>query len=242
MNPAILNLHNHTPWSDGALEVGELCQAHAALPFRVDGIGVCDHLFRTPTSRAIADEREFEQVFAGETRRYIAGVRAVQSAWRGRLEVYCGAEVHWGLNRPHLEAVRRLAEGLDYVLFECIDWAGLTQLANQARRWPCPVGLAHADVPAQFPSTSMDQVVRTLANARIFFELNSKHLPLAERDPWFDLLPRHRVGLAIGTDTHDDPAVLNDIPMMVRHLERRGLLERLITPGPRAATQVAQSA
>jgi hypothetical protein len=157
-------------------------------------------------------------------------VAEARRRWAGRMRVFCGCEINWPLNRAHLDAARSLLATLemDYVLFEYVDWAGLTQLANQARRWPCPVGLAHTQVERQMPNTPAEQVVRTLANARIFYELNAKFLPLSQTDRWFQILPQHRVMVSLGTDTHDDLASIRDMAELHAFAERRGLGDRLL--------------
>jgi histidinol phosphatase-like PHP family hydrolase len=236
MSKPVCNLHNHTPFSDGAYTIDEICAAHLELKnIRVAGVGISDHLFCTPSSREITNEREFERAFAGELRAYVEEVRAARQRWAGKLQLFCGAELNWPLNRTMLNVIREMltGSGIDYVLVEYTDWAGLTQLANQARRFPCPVGLAHTAVGEQYPNTSMDQVIRTLANARIFYEISSKFLPLDEHDRWFSLLPQHRVAVTIGTDTHDDLRCLQDLSALQSFVERRGLSEKLLSPGPR---------
>jgi histidinol phosphatase-like PHP family hydrolase len=234
MSQGIVNLHNHTPFSDGAYTVDELVEAHrtckALRNSAVAGIGICDHLFCTPSSREITNEKEFERLFAKETRSYVAMVKEARERWAGKMRVYCGAEINWPLNRTMLETVRSMIGGIDYVLFEYVDWAGLTQLANQARRWPCPVGLAHSDVAVQFPNTSHDQIVRTLANARIVYELNVKQMPLANQDRWFKVIPNHRVYVSLGTDTHDDLSCISHLPEMYEYLLKSGLGEKIFVP------------
>lgn len=232
MKPVACNLHNHTPFSDGAYTIDEICEAHLRRDdVAVEALGVSDHLFCTPSSREAVSERDFERVFLGETRRYIDHVHAARQRWSGRVRVLCGCEINWPLNKHMMPLIRTLIAGMDYVLFEYLDWAALTQLANQARRWPCPVGLAHTNVSTSFPNTSMDQVVRTLANARIFYEINTKALPLAESDPWFALLPQHRVFVTLGTDTHDDLSVLDTLRELADYAERRGLSEKMLRVG-----------
>lgn len=227
-----INLHNHTPFSDGAYTIDEICEAHLALPGAgVDAIGISDHLFRMPASRECRDNAEFVRVFAGETRRYVEEVHEARRRWAGRLQVFCGCEVYWPLNRDHLDAMRSLLDGIDYVLFECVDWAGLTVLANQARRFPCPIGLAHTNVARQMPNTPFEQVVRTLANARIFFEINTKALPLSDRDPWFAALAKHRVRVSLGTDTHDEIAAIHSLRVLRAFAQRAGLEDRGFRPG-----------
>jgi hypothetical protein len=240
MSAPIYSLHNHTPFSDGAYSIDELCEAHLKLDgLRVAGIGISDHLFCTPTSRAVNSERDFEQLFATETQRYMAGVAEARQRWEGRLRVLCGCEIDWRRNRELLAPLRALVSGMDYVLFKNVDWAGVTQLANQSRRWPCPIGLSAVPVSRQFPSTSPEQVVRTLANARIFYEISTHFLPLAPSDPWFNLLPRHRVRVSFGADTHDDLSVLRDLPRLVDYAEQRGLAGRLLDFEPSLARAAA---
>lgn len=231
MSHPIYNLHNHTPFSDGAYTIDELCEAHLACDaVRFDGIGITDNLFCTPSSREIQSERDFERTFAKETRDYVEAVHAARRRWVGRLHVFSGCEINWPLNKNNLASIRSFLNGIDYVLFEYVDWAGLTQLANQARRWPCPVGLAHADVARHFPNTSMDQVVRTMANARIFYEANVGLLPMSDHDRWFNILPNHRVLVTFGSDTHDDLACIAQIADVVKYVDQKGLSEKYFQP------------
>lgn len=243
MTLGIYNLHNHTPFSDGAYTVDEIVEAHlecdALAEHELLGIGISDHLFCTPSSREVNNDKEFERVFGKEARNYVNSVHEARQRWAGKVPIYCGAEINWPLNKGHLDTLRGMVGGIDYVLFEYVDWAGLTQLANQARRWPCPVILAHTDVTVAFPNTSMDQVVRTLANARIVYEANSKQVPLSEHDRWYKVLPNHRVYVSVGTDTHDDLDVLKDLPEMFKYLHSRGLGEKIFVPQVRAAEQVS---
>jgi len=236
MSPPLYNLHNHTPFSDGAYSIDELCEAHlSCTAVKFAGLGISDHLFCTPSSREIRNERDFQRTFAAETRDYVESVHAARRRWEGKFHVFCGCEINWPLNRNHLELIRGLLNGIDYVLFAYVDWAGLTQLANQARRWPCPIGLARTDVARQFPHTSLDQVVRTMANARIFYEVSVALLPLGEHERWFSILPNHRVALSLGTDTHDDLSCLEQVPELVRYLERHRLADRYFQPRLRSA-------
>lgn len=151
MSGLILNLQNHTPFSDGAYTIDEICEAHLRLGDPdIAGVGFSDNLFRTPTSREPTDERDFERLFGRETRTYVATLDEARRRWAGKLQILCGAEISWPLNRNHLNLIRNMLQGFDYVLFSFVDWAGLTTLANQARRWPCPVGLAGCDVSERF--------------------------------------------------------------------------------------------
>jgi hypothetical protein len=231
MSHPIHNLHNHTPFSDGAYTIDELCEAHLACEsVRFDGIGITDNLFCTPSSREIQNERDFERTFARETRDYVESVHAARRRWADKLHVFCGCEVNWPLNKSNLGLIRNYLNGIDYVLFEYVDWAGLTQLANQVRRWPSPVGLARTDVARQFPNTSMDQVVRTMANARIFYEASTGLLPMTTQERWFDILPNHRVLLTIGTDTHDDLGCLAQVAEIVAYIDQKELREKYLQP------------
>ncbi len=231
MSHPIYNLHNHTPFSHGAYTIDELCEAHLACKtVKFDGIGITDQLFCTPSSREVQNERDFERTFARETRDYVEAVHAARRRWADKLHIFCGCEINWPLNKNNLGIIRNFLNGIDYVLFEYVDWAGLTQLANQARRWPCPVGLARTDVTQQFPNTSMDQIVRTMANARIFYEVNISLLPMNNHDRWFNILPHHRVMVSIGTDTHDDLKSIAQVADIVQYVERKGLSAKYLQP------------
>ncbi len=240
MIQTVHNLHNHTPFSDGAYSIDEIIEAHLELELPVHGVGITDHLFCTPSSREVKSERDFERMFGAERRTYVEQVRAARKRWAGRMDVFCGAEINWPLNKNMLPTICRMLDGVDYVFFEFVDWAGLTTLANQARRFPCPVGLAHAEIATQFPNTSMDQVVRTLSNARIFYEINSKLLPLSKDDPWFKIVPNHKLRVCIGTDTHDDLRCLNAIHQIAEYIDEMGLDEKLFLPVVREVAEVAK--
>jgi hypothetical protein len=229
----LFNLHNHTPFSDGAYSIDELCEAHLALDCPVGGIGIADHLFATPSSHEIKSERAFERIFAKETRDYVALVRAAQERWDAKLPIFLGGEINWALNRPYVSQMLNLIGDLDYVMVENLDWAGLTMLANQSKRFPCPVILSHVNVRTDFPNTSLDQVVRTMANARLIYELNPKLMPFENDRAWYKILPQHRVRVAIGLDTHDDLRVLNKLPEIGAFVEDVGLSDKLFIPTTR---------
>jgi hypothetical protein len=236
----VQNLHNHTPFSDGALTIDELVEAHLALrDVQVTSIGICDTLFCTPTSRPVTNERQYHQLFRAEAKEYVSMVREARRRWAGQTQILCGAEIHWALNRSMIVPMRDLIAELelDYVLFSGLDWAGLTQLANQARRFPCPVGLSRTDVSEAFPSTSMDQVVRTLSNARIFWEFTAEMYARRSVGPWCDCLLPHRVRVAVGTDTHDDLSCLKALGPMHEYLAQRNLIDRLLQPEQRPAAR-----
>lgn len=226
----LLNLHNHTPFSDGAYTIDEIVEAHLDLDVPVTGIGISDHLFATPSSKEVSNEREFVRLFGPEREAYVQQVREARDRWGDRMEIYCGAEINWPLNKGMLPQIISLLDGIDYVLFEFVDWSGLTLLANQSRRFPCPVGLAHTDVAEQFPNTSLDQVVRTIANARLFYEVSTKFGSVSRTQPWFRTLPNHRVRISIGTDTHDDLSCLQEIGRLADIIEQCRLHDKLLVP------------
>lgn len=243
MLAGVCNLHNHTPFSDGALTIDELVLAHLDLKdVSVAGVGICDTLFCTPTSREVCNDRQYQQMFRSEAREYVAMIQEGRRQWSGKMHVLCGAEIHWGLNKAMLAPLRDLLAELeiDYVLFSCLDWAGLTQLANQARRFPCPVGLARIDVAEAFPNTSMDQVVRTMVNARIFWEFTSDIFARRACDPWCNVLEPHRLRIGIGTDTHDEVSCLKHLGGMVKYLQQRSLLEKVLFPQARILAPAAE--
>jgi histidinol phosphatase-like PHP family hydrolase len=234
MTDRVFSLHNHTPFSVGAFSIDEVIEAHLECGgVEFAGVGISDYLFATPTSLEPKSERDFERVFGKEARQYVAMVGDARRRWGDKVHLFCGAEIHWPMNRAMLGVIRNMLEGVDYVLFSHVDWAGLTQLANQVRRWPCAVGLCETPVEKQFPNTSREQVIRTMANARMFYEVNTSFLPLHDRDPWYGLLPSHRVPVALGCDTHDDLRSIEQLAPLYDYVCRRGLKDRLLDPSPR---------
>ncbi len=245
MDRSVVNLHNHTPFSDGALSIDELCEAHLKLPgVKVEAIGICDTLFCTPTSRPIENERQFQQLFRSEAREYVNMVQQARRHWQGRIHLFCGCEIHWNFNKTMLGSVRQILAELeiDYVMFSGLDWAGLTQLANQARTLQRPVGLARTDVGSAFPNTPMEQVVRTMANARIFWELTPDQFAQRLCDPWCNVLQGHKVRVAVGTDTHDDDSCLKSLKGMYDYLDAKKLTDKIFIPEPRRVMAEAASA
>src|SRR5262249_18401699 len=96
----VFNLHNHTPFSDGAYTIDEVCEAHLELRgFAVEGIGISDHLFCTPSSREVRGERDFHKLFAEETRHYVKAVNEARARWANKLQIFCGVEINWPLNK-----------------------------------------------------------------------------------------------------------------------------------------------
>ena len=81
-----------------------------------------------------------------------------------------------------------------------------------------------------------------MANARLFYEVNATFLPLRDSDPWYNLLPRHRVPVALGCDTHDDLQCIGDIKPLHEFVTRCGLHERLLDPTNNHKTQQANPA
>ncbi|MGE3180513.1 MAG: hypothetical protein AB7N71_02705 [Phycisphaerae bacterium] len=241
MAAPIINLHNHTPFSDGAMTIDEICEAHLDADFDVAGVGICDTLFCTPTSLAITSEKQFRQVFRNEAREYASMVRSARRRWAGKLEIYCGCEIHWRFNRDYLNEIRTILTetGIEYVMVGALDWAGLTQLANQARRFPCPVAVARTNVAERFPSTSLDQVVRTMANARLIWEMTGNEFRAHDCAAWCNVLKNHRVRIAVGTDTHDDLRCIKDLPEMYRFLTERNLLDKIFVPEVREFSSVS---
>ena len=128
--------------------------------------------------------------------------------------------------------IRDLIAGMemDYVLFEYVDWAGLTQLANQARRVAVPGGAgAHgyrADRCRPLPQTRSCERWRM----QDLYELNAKLLPLPAADEWFQTLPQHKVAVSLGTDTHDDLDSIRQMGELYAFAQRRGLAVKLLAP------------
>ena len=60
--------------------------------------------------------------------------------------------------------------------------------------------------------------------------MSASFLPLHDSDAWYKLLPKHRVPIALGCDTHDDLDCIEQIKPLYEYVKRRGLHERLLDP------------
>lgn len=170
----MINLHNHTTWSDGAFSPRAIVEA--AIDAGLAHVGICDHFATSKLApRATVSRQQLPP--------YTAAVRQVAALYADRIRVWVGLEIDSAPMRTDLDALGLFhdraepLECLDYVLFEYVGEAfrgglPLQQLIALRPRIGTPVGLAHSFLAATFEDRyTPRELADTLATADLFVEL-----------------------------------------------------------------------
>jgi len=205
-------MHVHSAFSDGQFTPEAL--AIQAIESGIAILGITDHYF-TKKTPSIKPEMLVK---------YVDELDRVAEIYRNDLIILKAIEINtleffvMGMDLPPVSILNRL----DYVLLEYITnipRAGvpLQHAIRIAREIPIPCGLAHTDLAMAFPDLNPDELVKKLADADIFIELNESYCRPGERIPFYNhYLPYLHVAkdnnlkLSVGTDTHHK---LNGPPM-----------------------------
>ena len=229
----MINLHNHTTWSDGRYPPEQL--AKMATLNGLTHLGITDHFYTTklPFRELYVDDDQLYE--------YVADLHRVAHLFAGQIEILAGLEVDWSSRGgSHLPNLWQHIHLLDYVLFEYVDdreWAGgsFGTLLAVRSSIPAPVGLAHNNLRQNFaPIYAPGKLVSLLEEHDIFVELNSSLAGYYEdRDPYnvllWQALAASRVRFSVGSDTHEFIDDVGHVREAHRFLEERGLSDRLIT-------------
>jgi len=231
---AMINLHNHSTWSDGQYTPDQL--AKMAVVSRLTHLGISDHFFTAKLTVPLF------YVDVDEVGEYVADVARVAEAYGERVQVLAGLEIDWSPRAiPRLEALWPEIDQLDYVLFEYVqndEWYGesLESLLDALLHIHIPVGLAHNDLSHNFaPLYTPEQLVDLLERHDIFVELSTGPATATfdRTDAYsirlWEVLAESDVRFSVGSDTHNRIDDLANVAGAHRFLEERGLLARLIT-------------
>ena len=244
----MINLHNHTTFSDGRFAPEEIVQA--ALEGGLTHIGISDH-FRTAKLAATAEYVGIEELDA-----YVQHIRTLAARYADKISVLAGLEIDFSERTPldqfWLKGFSRTPlNDLDYVLFEYVgdrEWKGLPLSALLSyRRWiHVPVGLAHTLVSRSFAAMPPEQFAQTLAQYEIFIELcpsdyysivsslSGERIPhYRDPDPYNSAVlaacQESGVLFSIGSDTHRRISEVADVKDALAFLQEKGLSDHLVT-------------
>lgn len=220
----MLNLHNHTTFSDGAWTVQEILGAAARSGLSV--IGISDHF---ATSKVHC-------VMPGELAQYAAAIREAARPYGGRLRVLAGAEIDSSAKRTDFSSIDLKALGaLDYALFEYVedgdaDGMPLWEFLDVRKKVACKAGLAHNDFARNFKDMDAGELASVLAGNGIFLEMSTNRsygrLGKQYYRLWPDLFVRHaKAGgaLSIGCDIHSQLARVGDVADALDFLDAHGI-------------------
>lgn len=206
----LIDMHNHTIWSDGANTTLELIED--ALSKNIKIIGITDH-FNTSKCPSLK---------LGQLNFYITEIEALKHQYVNSIEVLKGIEIN---PIPHPSSLENLPfdefNKLDYVLIEYLDFLSdrikLLDLERYIKKIKCRVGLAHTDLlklgRKHNNEGGLDYVLNFLQRNNMFWEINSNlayesfddiiyHNDKIEISILFEKIKEHNIAVTVGSDKH----------------------------------------
>jgi histidinol phosphatase-like PHP family hydrolase len=230
----LINLHNHSTWSDGLYPPDQMVKA--AVVGGLTHIGISDHYY---TAKLGAPQF---YVDANEVAAYADNIHQLADQYGERIQVLAGLEVDWSPRiAERLDALGPQLEHLDYVLFEYVqnvEWRGnsLDSLLTYLPQVSIPAGLAHNNLTRNFGDRySAAELVAILEEGGLFVELSTNPMSInfAGTDPYdlrlWELLADSDVYFSVGADAHWQIDEISNVAQAHRFMRERGMLERLIT-------------
>lgn len=206
----LVDLHNHTIWSDGKNKVDELIEN--VIKHNISSIGITDH-YNTSKCTSISPSK---------LNRYINNLTKSKIQYENKINILRGIEINC-LPFNDLQKVQyKDINKLDYVLLEYLECLNssisLEDIAKLISNFKIKVGLAHTDL-IKFASRynnleeGLREILKFLKNNNIFWKLNinsySDHYYNFIVDSNDDikllkkLLKEYYIEVTVGSDTHD---------------------------------------
>ncbi len=204
----LMNIHNHTCWSDGDNTPEEIIQN--SLTLGMDVVGISDHL----------DDLKGYKLSSSNTHRYIKEVKDLSRKYP--IEVFCGVEVGIKYLLKANQSIYESCSQLDFVLIEDIEFLSdsfeLNALDNIISLFSCPVGLAHTNLIWLSQKYSalggLRYVIDFVKRNNLFWEINASNVYgffdniiyrqfKSEDVQLLSELRNASIKVAVGTDTHN---------------------------------------
>lgn len=206
----LVDLHNHTTWSDGTNKVDDLIEN--AINHNISAIGITDH-YNTSKCPSISPSK---------LNRYINDLTKSKIKYENKIKLLRGIEINClPFNDLHKIQYKDINK-LDYVLLEYLEHLNpsisLEDIAKLISNFKIKVGLAHTDL-IKFASRynnleeGLRDILKFIKNNNIFWELNinsySAHYYNFIVDSNDDikllkkLLKEYDIEVTVGSDTHD---------------------------------------
>ncbi|MBM4249958.1 MAG: PHP domain-containing protein [Euryarchaeota archaeon] len=226
----MLNLHNHTTYSDGRFSPRDIVEA--AIRAGLSAVGISDH-YRTKRVRSLLPSGIDE---------YVEHVRRLAIHYKNRIRVLVGVEIDASAERTEDIAYLPAAQlnKMDFLLFENVQddeagGLGLWELFDMRKELEPPVGLAHNDIARNFAEIDHSVLIPVLETSDLFLELcpSPRHgklqRPLYRHSAeFFARLKNTKVGLSLGTDTHDSLDDVGNVDDAYAFVQEHGLEKNLI--------------
>ncbi len=204
----LMNIHNHTYWSDGDNTPEEIIQN--SLTLGMDVVGISDHL----------DDLKGYKLSSSNIHRYIKEVKDLSRKYP--IEVFCGVEVSVRYLIKATQSLHESCSQLDFVLIEDIEFLSdsfeLNALDNIISLFSCPVGLAHTNLNWLSHKYSalggLSYVIDFVKRNNLFWEINASNVYgffdniiyrqfKSEDVQLLSELKNARIKVAVGSDTHN---------------------------------------
>lgn len=206
----LIDMHNHTEWSDGANSTTELVED--AITKNIKILGITDH-FNTSKCPSISP---------GQLNLYIDEIKNLKEQYECKILILAGVEIN---SIPLPGSFESLSfnqfDNLDFVLIENLDMLSdrfrLKDLEMFLKKFKCKVGLAHTDllkIAAKHKiEGGVDYVISFMKRNRIFWEINSNsayenfdniiyHQNTKEVRELVETLTRNKIEVTVGSDKH----------------------------------------
>lgn len=227
----MINLHNHSTFSDGAHKPEVMVRAAVKEGLKV--FGLSDHYETTKIPGRSLPPESLEA--------YLSHLEELKQKYAKKIAFKVGLEIDFCLMRTNFTRFPwQMTSSLDYVLLEYVEeepWGGLglREALRLRDRFDCKVGLAHNDLEDNFGEARYEEVARSLADHDIFLELcptprNFRGMTpyYYHCEPFFEFARTYGVKFSIGTDTHVNPSEVGEVHNAVSFLQQLGLTDRLV--------------
>jgi histidinol phosphatase-like PHP family hydrolase len=202
----LMDIHNHTVWSDGVHWPEEIIENGIANGIEI--IGISDH-FNTIKCKSVSVTR---------LSNYIEEIKRLKVKYGGKIQVLSGIEICMNKEWCNLDVLPyEILNKLDYILFEYVDLfsdsVSLKTVREYTDKITCRKGLAHTNIFNLVNKYGLDEVVKILKENELFWEINvnrgyeyfDKIIEKRQTRWIFEVFKRMMecgVEITVGSDTH----------------------------------------
>lgn len=202
----LMDIHNHTNWSDGIHTAEEIIEN--AINNRIEIIGISDHF----------DTIKCNSVPIDKLKQYIQRMKKLKDKYKDLIKVVVGIEICMKKSWCDLGSLPYAElNKLDYVLFEYIDLypdsVTLEEIKEYTSKITCEKCLAHTDILNLKAKYGYERLIKSLKENDLFWELNvnssyeyfdeiMNNRKKGYVDELFNRLKEDGIKISVGSDTH----------------------------------------
>jgi histidinol phosphatase-like PHP family hydrolase len=199
-----MDLHNHTFHSDGYDSPEKIIKN--AVKNGIKHLGITDHFYTSKTRCSIKTE-----TFG----HYLKTISEYKEKYKNQINTHIGVEICMD---PYFTDLENFpfdkVNKLDYILLEYLDLApevDLRWLRDFCSQITCSIGLAHTNLFTLFEWHGREEVLDTLSDLNIFWELNVQYqyyidivrqLDSVKVNELFEDINKYGIKVTVGSDTH----------------------------------------